>query len=335
MIAALVAEIPEWSGWVIWPLVLCVSSLTDALYSGMETGIYQVNKIRLDLHAEGGHPPAIALRTLLRHPRNLLAVLLIGTNIARYVSTFAITSMMVLAGAGEQAEDFTIAVATPIMFVLGDAVPKNVFNRLDEKPVYAMTLLVRVSDKLFKLTGLSPLVLAISWVVLKLVGNRRGEDAQHWNDRLANALSEGHASGAITHFQSVMADRVMHIGDVKLHDVMVPMDQTVAAKVEVHLDELVELYRRHDVSRIPLLADGKVVGILDVYDALTQNHGRATREKMTEPTILPGDLSVDNALYRMQSSHAVMAIVEEAGQHVGIVTIKDLIEEIIGEIEAW
>ena len=332
----MIAELPNWVGWLIWPVVLLLSTLIDAFYCGMETGVYRVNKIRLDLHAEGGHPPAVALRTLLRRPRNLLAVLLIGTNICRYISTFAVTSMFLLAGAGDRAEMYTIAAATPMLFVLGDAVPKNVFHRLDEQPVYTLTLLVRISDWLFKITGLSPLVLAISWVFMKTLGHRKTEDAHHWNDSLANALAEGHASGAITHFQSIMADRVMHIGEVKIREVMVPIARAVRAEAGVGQEELVELYRRHDVSRIPLLdAEAKVVGILDVYDALTQNHGQATSEKATPPTILSADMSVDDALYRMQSSHAVMGIVEDDGAHVGIVTIKDLVEEIIGEIEAW
>lgn len=333
--------IAQWADifpWVAWPVVLCFSVTLDALYSGLETGIYRLNKIRLDLHAEEGHRPAVLLQRMLHQPRYLLATSLIGTNVCRYISTFAITSMFLMGGAGDNADVYTVALTTPVLFILGDAVPKNCFQRLGERPVYGLSRFIRVSDLLFRYTGLSPLVIALSTVVMKLTGSKRSGGDPHWQDPIGTAMAEGHASGAITHFQSVMADRVMRIGQVKVRDVMVPMTRVIKADVTIGRDELIELYRKHDVSRIPLIrSEQSVAGLLDVYDALTSDQATAApSEMMTEPTILPGLTSVDDALLRMQTSHAVMAVVsDEHGRHVGIVTMKDLVEEIVGELEAW
>ena len=85
-------------GWVLWPAVLAICIGLDAMFCGLETGIYVMNKNRLDLHAEAGQPAARFLQRMLQTPDRLLAVLLIGTNLTRYASTFAITAMFFLAG---------------------------------------------------------------------------------------------------------------------------------------------------------------------------------------------------------------------------------------------
>ena len=240
-----------------------------------------------------------------------------------------------LAGAGERAEWYTLAVATPILFVVGDAVPKSVFRRLRESIVYRLSWFLRVSDVLFHVTGLAPLVRGVSAGLMWLLGaSRRRRPYHHLG--LAAVLAEGHASGALTHFQSVMADRVMQIGDVRLTDVMMPMRHVVRAQQDATVRQIVELIRDHSYSRLPLLdADGQVAGVLDVYEVLTADKSVVPAELAGRPLILSADTTVTDALYQMRQARRALAVVEDAGKHVGIVTIKDLVEEIVGELEAW
>jgi CBS domain containing-hemolysin-like protein len=332
----MIAELSPMVGWLVWPLVMVCAALLDSIYCGMETGIYTLNKIRLDLHAEAGHRSARFLRSMLRKPNNLLAVLLIGTNICRYAATFAITSMFAMGGAGEMSEIYTIIVATPVLFVIGDAVPKGVFQRLGDRVVYAFTWLIRVSNVVFRVTLLSPLVTAISSVLMKITGAAK-TDAPLAHDGVTGAVIEGQASGVLTHFQSVMADRVMRMRDVRLRDVMIPMQEVVRAPASLGRSDLARLYGQHDVSRIPLLDESaQVVGILDVYDVLATNDDRQPFEMMMPPCMLDWKTHVADALYQMRTRKAVMSIVEDTGgRHAGIITIKDLVEEIVGELQAW
>lgn len=319
--------------YMIWAAVALVTVALGSLYSGMETGVYVINKIRLDLHAEAGHHPARYLQGMLRKPRTLLAVLLIGTNLCRYFSTFAVTSMFLLAGSGERADLYTELLMTPLLFVLGDSVPKNTFQRLGERPMYAFSRVLQASDWAFRLTLLSPLVVGVSSLLMRLTRSGAHGDEALWAEGVAAAMAEGRASGVLTHFQTVMADRVMNLSDVHVADVMVPMERTVRVDERIGRDELIEVYRRHDYSRLPAMRDGKVVGVVDVFDALTGD--RPPRDVTTPPHLIPAKVSVAEALYRMQQEHAVIAIVTDDDRHVGIVTVKDLVEEIVGEIEEW
>lgn len=321
--------------WIVWPVVLAVCAVLDSLYGGMETGIYVLNKVRLDLHAEAGHGPAKRLQVLLRNPNRLLVILLLGTNVTRYLATFSISAMFVMSGAGGNAQWYTLAVAAPVMFVLHDAVPKQVFQRLGESVIYRLTWLLGVTEVVLTIVGLAPLVRGVIALLLRATG---GGGAGLQRPGLRSAIAEGRASGLLTDFQSVMADRVMHIAEVKLADVMKPMASVVSAPTGVSRDGVLELARDHDYSRIPLLDDaGAVEGVLDIYEVIASDDRAAQpRDKMTPPLVLAPQTPVTEALYRMQRGQAAMAVVSGPdGRHVGIVTLKDLVEEIVGELEAW
>jgi len=321
-----------WGVWATWGTVLGVATGLCGIYCGLETGCYVVNKIRLDLRAEAGERQARRLRRLLAKPNRLLAVLLIGTNLSSFTVTFAVTTMFVLAGHGEVAQWYALAVATPLLFILGDSVPKDVFHRLAETLTYRLSWLLAASNVLFNVTGLSPLVRGVSWLVMLPV-RRRGRLPE---ERLSEIFAEGHASGLLTHMQAVMVDRVMKIADVTLADVMVPLDKAVVIRRDTTRDELLALVRQSNHSRLPVLDDaGEAVGILDIYDVLTDESGTAPADHMTDPLALPAGASVTEALYRMQRARRMMAIVRSADRPVGLATIKDLVEEIVGELDEW
>ncbi len=316
---------------------LAACAIIDGLFCGMETGMYVLNKVRLDLRAESGSRSAKTLRRMLRNTNNLLAVLLIGTNIARYLATFCIASMFVLAGLGDDAQWYTMAVATPFLFVVTDSVPKVVFHRMAEQFTYRFAWLLRAADIVFTATGLSPLVRLSSWILIRLTGAAKGEASSEKIAPVASIVAEGHAAGVLTHFQSVMADRIMRIADVRLADIMMPLTKAVTAEVNVTRERLIDLMRESDFSRLPLLdSTASVAGIVDIYNILAVDQDTQPCRHMTPPLLLEGDLHVNETLYRMQKARVGMAIVlDAAGHHVGMITTKDLLEEIVGELQAW
>jgi len=319
---------------LFWAAALAGSMLLRGLYAGMETGIYVVNKIRLDLRAEEGLRSARLLRRLLRNPNNVLAVLLVGTNLFSYVATFCVASLFILAGFGGSAEWLTIAVATPALFIFAESVPKTVFQRLAERAVYRFAPLLWASHLLFLCTGATPLVRSFGAFLMKLVG-RRSRHSLFGHEGLSAVVAEGRASGLLTHFQSIMADRVAHIRTVTLAQALVPMKRVVSVPAGADRATLLEVFRNNSYSRLPLVeSDGQVAGILDIYGVLT-DAGQSPSERATPPLCLEWDLNVTDALYRMQRARAMMAVVRRDGKHVGIVTVKDLVEEIVGEIQAW
>lgn len=319
--------------WIAWSAVLAASMALSALFSGMETGVYALNKVRLDLSAEAGSKQARRLRRLLKKPDNLLTVLLIGNNIFNYALAFALTAMFALGGMGQAAEWYSLAVGTLTLFVLGETVPKTIFHRFSDKLTYRLGWVLSVADMVFKVTGLSYLMRAVSWLVMIPVRRRRGVVAE---GRVGEIFAEGQASGVLTHTQAVMADRVMKIGDVCLADVMMPLARAVCIRQDTPRDELMGVLRKHNYSRMPVRdAAGDVVGVLDVYEVLVDESVTVPAARMTVPLKLPSDMNVTEALYAMRGAREMMAVVQKGDKPAGIVTIKDLVEEIVGELEEW
>jgi CBS domain containing-hemolysin-like protein len=324
-----------WAG--LW-LVLLLAIAMSALFSAMETGIYVANKIRLELQAEGGVAGAKRLRNLLRNPNNLLVALLAGANLANYTAAFAVTTMFVLSGSG-QPEWYALAVVTPVMFILGESLPKNISQRLGERMMYPLAGALQAAVVALNAVGLALVTRGFAHLTLRLAGAKPKRSPLGY-EGFAAIVAEGQASGVLTHFQSIMADRVMHIQNVQLGSVMIPMARVVTAPRNITRPELLELLRNHEFSRLPMVDQGgQVVGVLDVYDIFNSPDDPSMggpAGKMTEPLVLEGQLIVTDALYRMQQSRRMMAIVRDgAGKHVGVATIKDIVEEIVGELEAW
>ena len=332
MIAA-AGNISTWGGWVL--AATCGVVLT-ATYCGLETGIYVLNKVRLDLHAEEGRKSAGRIKAMLANPNNTLAVLLIGTNIAAYLTTFAVSAMFMLAGTGHQTEWYTIATATPLLFVLGESVPKNVFQRSGESLVYRLGWPLRISSVLFNALGRAPLVRGFAWLCLRVIP---GQSTQETSGRqyLLTVVADSAASGLLTHNQTVMADRVMHIGQVTLDQVMTPIDRVRTMSPGATRQELLASLEGHDFSRLPVIdSDGCIVGVVTIFDVLLDESISKPSATMTAPPQLPSNTTVTEGLYRMRQANAMMAVVADSSdRHVGIVTIKDLVEEVVGELAVW
>jgi putative hemolysin len=330
---AMTGEISIWAGWVL--AALC-GLVMGAIYSGLETGIYVLNKIRLDLHAEGYLHSARQLKAMLARPNNLLVVLLLGMNISSYLATFAISAMFLLAGAGHQSEWYTIATATPLLFVLSESVPKNVFQRVGESLVYRLVWVLRVSSAVFNAVGMAPLVRGFAWICLRL-GPPASTQQASGRQYLLTIVADSAASGLLTHNQTVMADRVMHLGQITLDQVMTPIDRVETVGVDTNGGQLLEALAGHDFSRLPVLNDnGAIVGVINVCDVLLDESVSQPASVMTKPPELTSETTVTDALYHMrQANAAMMAVADSSGRHVGIVTIKDLVEEIVGELAVW
>ncbi len=178
--------------------------------------------------------------------------------------------------------------------------------------------------------------MGVSTLLMRVVSSGGKTTPSMGHQGIATLVAEGHASGVLTHFQSVMADRVMRIQEVTVQAAMIPMRRVVTAALAASREELIEVIRLHNYSRLPVVdADGGVAGILNVYDVLTDEGDHAAPEKMHPPLFLPAELTITDALYRMRRARQAMAVVEQDDKPAGIVTIKDLVEEIVGELADW
>ncbi|MBI5724545.1 MAG: DUF21 domain-containing protein [Planctomycetes bacterium] len=323
---------------IAWAAVLLVCLSLSACFSGLEIGLYVMNKLRLDLRAEAGSRPARRIQKMLQNWNNLLTTLLIGNNIVNYTVAFAVSAIFAIMGVSEsRAGLYTMLIVTPVLFVVGESLPKNLFQKSAELLVYKLAWLLRGAALVLNGCGLVPLVQAVSSIPTIIARRRPIHKQRLRHEGIAAVVAEGQASGVLTHSQTIMADRAMRMPQTALKDVMIPLKKIASVKLGVSKDEALKLIAAQPHSRLPMLDEqGRVVKILFVYDLVLAQDGLPPLEKAVEPLILSQDLNITDALYRMQRGRSPLAIVcDPSGRHAGMVTIKDLVEEIVGELEAW
>jgi len=319
------------TAYVFWSVVLACCASLDAMFCGLETGIYKINKIRLDLRAEAGMHAAITLHRMGQNFNNVLSVLLIGTNLCKYVATFSISVMFVMGGAGDKSHWYAMAVATPLMFVFQDSIPKGVFQQTAESLVYRLTWLLRGSSMVFNACGLAPLVRGFAAGLLRLLGAGAGTGHLLGHTGAEAVVAEGRASGLLTEFQSAMADRAVGVAELSIQDIMTPMADVVRAPLTLRREDALSLIRGGDFYHLPLCgSDGQVAGVAAVYDILIEED-KSPADLMRPAFVIRADQSVTEAFVAFQRANTTMAVVADlGGRHVGTVTVEDLVTQIVG-----
>jgi CBS domain containing-hemolysin-like protein len=323
----------------IWLLVCLVGLTLSALFSGLETGAYSVNRVRLHVRSHHGDRAARQLSALLHRPTTLLATLLIGNNIANYMGTAGVT---VLLESGDmtqwQVVLANVLIVTPVLFVFGETLPKDLFGAYADRLMYRFAPMLRFCRVLFTWTGLLPLIELFGAAVGAVLRMPRAGMAFHPRRYMTMLVREGVGEGLLSDEQSVIVERVLQLSSRRVRDVMVRWANVKTVRVSDPPSVLWDLAHQTRYSRFPVIdAAGKIVGVVHLYDALL--HERTScppiKELMQPPTTLDANLPLRDCLTRLQQSHLPLAVVVQNGQPVGAVTVKDLIEPITGELARW
>ena len=326
----------------VWLSLMLLGFAGSALYSGLETGVYSLNRVRLQVAAHQHRRGAASLRRLIDRPSLVLSTLLMGNNIANYLGSASLTIILTATQLSEtQTIILNTLIVTPILFVFGETLPKDLFSAHADRLMYRLAPALVASRWLFTLTGLVPLVNLFSGGLVRLVGGSQGEEITHPRRQVTALMKEGVGHGVLSDEQSVISERVLSLTDRRVRQEMVPWDAVLTVRVDDGPQRLWELASKTPRSRFPVLdRSGKVVGVVNLLDALLlEKHAcPPVRELMSPPATLPAGMPLREAMKTMQRERVELAVVMEGGERgrpVGVVTIKDLVEPITGEIEHW
>jgi len=319
----------------------------QGFFAGAETGAYRVNHVRLHLAMRSGRRGARSLAHLVSDMPGLICVTLIGTNAAMYVSTSLATSLMekrwddsILA---EMAATFTL---TPILFVFAETLPKNLFNAEADRLMYGSARVLYVLRRLLGLVGIVGFLTGMGRLLQAVRRRVRKEDVSATNPfpaqaRLKSVFHDSAAEGLMTPYQNELVEKIMNLRDVHVSQALVPASRVVTVRADLSLAEFRELVRTQPYSRLPVVEPGGdedigIVVVRDVLERLRDGVELDLIDFVRLPAILTPDMSVTQAIITLRRDRSPMALVRtEAGQYIGIVTLKDLAEEIVGELEAW
>lgn len=324
-----------------WAILAVVFLLAAGFFSGAEMGLYSLNRLRLRLRvAKTGDPLAGALLDLSDHREQSVPAILLAQNVMNYLLTVAVVSLLLEAThlSSEAAEVYTAILLSPVTFVFGDVVPKNWFRAQANRLMYPSARVVQACVIVFKYTGVIWTLESLARFLARLT---RQEEDPNWRSARAEILGllrETAATGTLTEEQTRMIERVMNLSSVRVGSIMLPRERVVSLPANVNRRTFEDIVRRHNYSRLPMLSSDRktVTGVINVYDVLADETGGPLAGWLRAPLEIPARASAMQALLQMRQAHDEMAIVVDPRRgFVGVLTLKDLVEEIFGELGAW
>lgn len=324
------------------PLILSGSALAlglvgSALASGLETGFYVLDPVQLRHRALGGDTAARRVEQERRQPGRLLALLLLLTNSMNYLATFGLGGLLAHLATNEGlAIAIEALVITPLVFVLGESLPKEIFRRHADRLVYTLSAPLPLLRWAATIVLLLPFVQIMQAMASRLSGKRSGR-TENARGRIARLLKEGARQGVIGDQHTELIDRILSLRVRRVRTRMVPWARVTTISRSLDPESRRRVLKRSRFTRLPVVDnDGRLVGVLNTVRALS-DPDRATVDLMRQPLLLDANDSMLDAIDRLRSEGRGMGIVVKAGTltPLGVVTVKDLVEPLTGELAAW
>ncbi len=325
-------------------IILIILILLSAFFSSAETALTTVNKIRLRSLEEEGSKKARLVLKLVENPGKLLSAVLIGNNIVN-LSASSLTTILaqkIAASMGlndmaASAVGIATGILTIIILIFGEIIPKTLatikadkMSMTYSKPVYLITVIL--TPLIFIMNKLSGFFLFILGV--------KPEDANKTmtENELLTIIDVSHEDGVIETEEKEMITNVVDFGDALAKDVMVPRIDVIFTEADTGYEELVDLFQAEKYSRIPVYEVSKdnVVGIVNLKDLFCYEGNPedfVLKDILREPFFTYEYQKTSELLIQMRKQGNTVAIVlDEYGATAGLITLEDLLEEIVGEI---
>lgn len=317
-------------------LVALVALAFSAFSSGAETGLYCANRLRIELGAQQQDRRCIRLSRLLRDEQDVLTVTLLGATVGDYVLSSAVAFAFVeLLRVGDfDAEVYTVVVCTPIVFVFGTVVPKNVFQLHADSLMPRVASLLSGAERVLRLTGTLALLRALAFWAGRLAGMSAAAAAlptPRW--RVANLLREALADQEHGADRSQLITRVVRLSEMPLHLVMTPKSDVASLGSDADREALMTVARRTEHILVPVSdRAGKVVGVVKVDELLKAQDWKTVSDRIRPVTRLTPHSTVAAAIASLQAQGRNMAVVaDQTGRMLGLVTLSDLVTKVVGE----
>ena len=309
-----------------------------AFYAGSETAIVSASKARIDVLAQKNNPRALIIKKLWQEPDKMLGIVLAGTNLMAAAAGAAGLRLAVYAFPGREGlqEFINTIVMTFLILVFCEIIPKTSFRAKANSLALRNAPGLQISE--FILRPLVNLMTKITNYIVRIAGREDSEERlRSMREELRLLARMGEKEGALKREQIRMIHSVLDLETVTLEKVMTPLVDIVALPKETSFDDFYRIISKTGFSRIPVYEKrvDNIVGVVNVLDVLYSEKTVATIAPFIRKDIRhePESRRVYPLLRELKSSQNPMVfVVDEYGGVIGLVTIEDLIEEILGDI---
>jgi len=318
-------------------IFLAVLLFLSAFFSGSETAFMAVNRVQIRDKSNKGDEKANLVDQLLEDETRLLTTILIGNNLVN-IATSSIATSIAIELFGSKGVGIATGVVTLFILIFGEITPKSLGNSNSLKYAKIVAPFLYWTEKIFY-----PFVLFFSWIIKKVIGKENLiSSAFITEEEIRRFVNVSEEEGVIKEIEKDMIQSVFDFDDTQVREIMVPRIDMVCIDNEADVKEVVELAVEYGHSRIPVYENivDDIIGLIYVKDLLKlilsdEDEKDINLEEFIKPIyFIPESKPINTLLTEMQKRREHMAIVlDEYGGTSGLITIEDLLEEIVGDIQ--
>lgn len=316
-------------------LIIIVLLILSAFFSSSETALTTVSRMRILSLAEEGNSSAVTLLKVIDNKEKMLSAILIGNNIVN-ISVSSVTTILVTDLFGNYAVSIATAILTVLVLIFGEITPKTLATINNEK--LALRFASVVYWLMYILTPVIFLINKLSSLVMKLFRIDKSEKKSTYTENeLKTIVNVSHAEGVIEADEREMLQNIFEFGDRQAKDIMIPRLDVCMIDVDSTYEEIMEVFQANRYTRIPVYENttDNVIGIINIKDLLLYRHGESfnIRNYLRQPYFTYEYKGLSDLLLEMKKASVNITIVlDEYGAASGLLTLEDLIEEIVGDI---
>lgn len=323
------------AGDIVQFIILIVLLLLSAFFSSAETALTTANKIRMRTLSEAGDKRADRVLRITGDSGKMLSAILIGNNIvnlsASSLATILATKYFGSAGAG-----IATGILTFLILIFGEVSPKTMATVRADKMALSISGIIAFLMKV--LTPVIIIINLISMVFLRLLHvNPLEEETPVTEEEIRTIVDVGHESGAIEKEERTMIHNLFDFGDAQAKEIMIPRIDMTFVHADASYEEIISIFEKEMFTRLPVYEDttDEVIGIINMKDLLLikDKDTFVLREVMRKPFFTFEHKNTAELFIEMRKNSIALAIVvDEYGATAGLITLEDLLEEIVGEI---
>ncbi|MBP3327090.1 MAG: HlyC/CorC family transporter [Coprococcus sp.] len=320
-------------------MILIILILLSAFFSSAETALTTVNKYALRSLADAGNKRAVRVLKVTENSGKLISTILIGNNIVN-ITASSLTTTLVTRLWGSAAVGIATGILTLIVLLFGEITPKTVAQIYSIK--LSMLYIDIIEFLMFVLTPVIFIVDKIAGAIFWVLHIDKNAGAQKiTEDELLTMVNVSEEEGVIEDKEKKMITNVVDFGDSRARDIMIPRADMTIAPIDSSYEELLNMYMEVPYTRIPIYEESRdnIIGILHVkdlffYKATHDINNFDVRKIIREPLYVYEYQKTNDLLSNMKTdSNSIAIVLDEYGVSIGLITMEDLIEEIIGDIK--
>jgi len=324
---------------LIYMLILLVVLLGfSAFFSGSETALMAISRLRLRHLAETKPRRAGIVERLLKKPEKLIGTILLGNNLVN-VAMSAVATALAISIWGERGIVYVTAVLTLVILIFAEITPKVYAKHFNERISFIAAPVLNVIMAI-----VNPVVVAVTYVsnrVLLLIGVdvSRIKRPLMTEEEIQTCIKMGWDEGAITAEERTMLSRVFTLNDKTVGQVMVPREKMAVLDLDASLQELTDTILKTGYSRFPVKKgdDLEIVGFVhgkDILRFMDRKKPGSLKKIMRPPFFVSADKKIDAQLRNFQAKKLHQAVVlDKEGKVAGLITLEDILEELVGSIQ--